>query len=150
MTENIPEGFKLFPKIPGFLETTGPLYVRYEKGAAELGLWVEEKHVNIANICHGGMLMTFADMQLGIGSQAAMGMRKFLPTMHMSCDFVAPTPLGAWLQGSTTVIKQTRKSVFATCILTADGETVFSASGIMKIPGDNGGQFSDIVLSDPS
>jgi len=141
----IPEGFEPFARLPGFLVTTGPLYVKYHDGQANLGLRVEEKHCNIAMICHGGMLMTFADMQLGVGSQVAQKLHKFLPTMHMSCDFVAPAPLGSWLEGTTTVIKQTRKSLFATCIVTADDETVFSASGIMKIPGDSG-QFSDIVF----
>ena len=148
MKNKIPEGFVPFPKMPGFLETTGPLYVNYTDTEARLGVLIEEKHVNIANICHGGMIMTLADMQLGIGAQAALKMRKFLPTMHMSGDFVAPTPLGAWLEGRTEVIKATRKSIFATCILTADGETVFSGSGIMKIPGDKSGQFADIMISD--
>lgn len=148
MNENIPEGFEPFTRLPGFLELVGPLYVKYNDEGARLGMRVEDKHVNIANICHGGMIMTFADMQLGVGAQAAMQIRKFLPTVHMDGDFVAPTPLGAWLEGETKVIKMTRKTVFATCILTADGETVFSGSGIMKIPGDNGGQFSDIMISE--
>lgn len=150
MNNKIPEGFVPFPKMPGFLETTGPLYVNYTDTEARLGILVEKKHVNIANICHGGMIMTLADMQLGIGSQAVLKMRKFLPTMHMSGDFVAPTPLGAWLEGSTQVTKATRKTIFATCTLTADGEIVFSGSGIMKIPGDSGGQFADIMISERS
>ncbi|WP_169543387.1 PaaI family thioesterase [Sneathiella aquimaris] len=145
METSVPEGFELFNGIVGFVETTGPLYVKYEGGQAYCGLRIQDKHCNIANICHGGMLMTFADMQLGIGSQVANKIGKFLPTVHMSCDFVSPAPNGAWLEGRTTVIKQTRKTIFATCILTADGENVFSGTGIMKIPGDNG-QFKDIVL----
>ncbi len=145
MSNPVPTGFELFDGIVGFVETTGPLYVKHENGQAYCGLRIEDRHCNIANICHGGMLMTFADMQLGIGSQVANKIGKFLPTVHMSCDFVAPAPNGAWLEGRTEVIKQTRKTVFATCILTADGENVFSASGIMKIPGDSG-QFKDIVL----
>nr|WP_240953389.1 PaaI family thioesterase [Sneathiella chinensis] len=120
--------------------------MKTEEGKAILGLRVEERHCNIADICHGGMLMTFADMQLGVGSQFETKVGKFLPTVHMSCDFVAPAPLGCWLEGRTTVLKQTRKTIFATCLLTADGETVFSASGIMKIPGDGNGKFNDIVL----
>jgi uncharacterized protein (TIGR00369 family) len=142
---NIPEGFEPFTRLPGFLVTTGPLYVKYEQDQAHLGLRVEDKHCNIANICHGGMLMTFADMQLGVGAQYVQKLHRFLPTVHMSCDFVAPAPVGSWLEGTTLVVKQTRKTLFATCLLAVDGETVFSASGIMKIPGDKG-QFSDIVF----
>lgn len=148
MSNEVPEGFKKFDIYMGFIGTTGPLYVKYEDEQAFCGLRIDEKHCNIAKICHGGMLMTFADMQLGIGSQVVTKVNRFLPTVHMSCDFVAPAPIGAWLEGRTEVIKQTRKTIFATCILTADGENVFSASGIMKIPGDSGGKFSDIVFPD--
>jgi len=146
MPDMIPEGFERFGLVPGFLETVGPLYIRYDEGGASLGIRITKKHVNIADICHGGMIMTLADMQLAIGAQAILNIRKFLPTVHMSGDFVAPTPLGAWLQGRTQVIKQTRKTLFATCLLTADGETVLSGTGIMKIPGDTNSAFSDIKL----
>ncbi|MAL79478.1 MAG: hypothetical protein CMN55_10250 [Sneathiella sp.] len=145
MTKTIPEGFTEFPGAMGFIELCGPLLVKYEEGAAHLGLRVGDQHCNPANICHGGLLMTFADMQLGVGAQAASGMRVFLPTVHMSCDFVAPTPNGAWLEGRTQVTRRTRSMIFATCTLTADGETVFSASGIMKIPSGNG-TFSKVAL----
>jgi uncharacterized protein (TIGR00369 family) len=146
MTNNIPEGFVEFNAGDGFLKTTGGLMIKRVDGVALLGLRVSEKHCNPANICHGGMLMTLADMQLAIGSQAAgEELHKFLPTVHMSCDFVAPTPIGSWLEGKTVVTKQTRKLVFANCVLTADGKTVFSASGILKIPSDTGA-FSDVML----
>ena len=129
----------------GFIEITGPLMIKLSDGDAYLGLRIESKHCNPANICHGGMLMTFADMQLGIGAQALTDVRKFLPTVQMSCDFVSPAPNGAWLEGRTQLVKQPRSLIFANCILTADEKTVFSCSGIMKIPSDKG-SFSDVVL----
>lgn len=145
MTKSIPEGFIEFPGTMGFIETTGGLMIKQLESDAYLGLRIEAKHCNPANICHGGMLMTFADMQLGVGAQALTGVRKFLPTVQMSCDFVSPAPSGAWLEGRTQVVKQTRSLIFATCLLTADDKTVFSGSGIMKIPSDNG-SFADVAL----
>ena len=146
MTTNTPEGFVLFPGTMGFIDTTGPLMVKLFDGGANLGLWVEEKHCNPAKICHGGMLMTIADMQLGLGSQAALGLRKFLPTIQMNCDFVAPAQMGTWLEGRTEVTRKTRRMIFATCKLTADGITVFSGSGIMKIPSEQDPNFGDVNL----
>lgn len=136
MTNNVPEGFEKFAFSRGFVDLTGPLMVRKLENDAYLGLRIEDRHCNPAMICHGGMLMTFADMQLGVGGQAIAGIRKFLPTIQMSCDFVSPAPNGAWLEGRTQLVKQTRTLLFATCLLTADGKTVFSGSGIMKIPSD--------------
>jgi len=145
MTNKAPEGFIEFPGKMGFIATTGTLMMKRVEGDAYLGLRIEDKHCNPANICHGGMLMTFADMQLGIGGQVITGVRKFLPTIQMSCDFVSPAPNGAWLEGRTQLVKQTRTLIFATCILTADGKAVFSGSGIMKIPSDTGA-YADISL----
>ncbi|MCR9214044.1 MAG: PaaI family thioesterase [Proteobacteria bacterium] len=143
MTNNVPEGFEKFAFSRGFVDLTGPLMVKKLENDAYLGLRIEDRHCNPAMICHGGMLMTFADMQLGVGGQAIAGIRKFLPTIQMSCDFVSPAPNGAWLEGRTQLTKQTRTLLFATCILTADEKTVFSASGIMKIPSDKG-TYSDV------
>jgi hypothetical protein len=67
----------------------------------------------------------------------------------MSCDFVSPVSNGAWLEGRTELIKQTRNLLFATCILTADGKNAFSGSGIMKIP-SNKGSYSDVYLAQQS
>tara|TARA_E500000305_G_C3984971_1_gene218862 strand:+ start:443 stop:880 length:438 start_codon:yes stop_codon:yes gene_type:complete len=145
MTNNAPEGFKEFEGNVGFVELTGLLMVKRVEGDAYLGLRIEDKHCNIAGICHGGMLMTFADMQLGVGALALSGLRKFIPTIQMSCDFVSPAQKGTWLQGRTQLVKQTRGLLFATCLLTADDKTVFSGSGIMKIPSDKG-RYSDASI----
>ncbi|WP_288901673.1 PaaI family thioesterase [uncultured Sneathiella sp.] len=145
MTVNVPEGFKKFEGHVGFVELTGPLWINRTDDGAYLGLRVEDKHCNIGGICHGGVLMYLADMQLGVGAQAASEVRKFLPTVQMSCDFVSPVSNGAWLEGRTQLIKQTRNLMFATCILTVDGKNAFSGSGIMKIPSDKG-SYSDVAL----
>tara|TARA_R110002095_G_scaffold120806_1_gene105147 strand:- start:1616 stop:2053 length:438 start_codon:yes stop_codon:yes gene_type:complete len=145
MTNNAPEGFKEFEGNVGFVELTGLLMVKRVEGDAYLGLRIEGKHCNIAGICHGGMLMAFADMQLGVGALALSGLRKFIPTIQMSCDFVSPAQKGTWLQGRTQLVKQTRGLLFATCLLTADDKTVFSGSGIMKIPSDKG-RYSDASI----
>ncbi|TNE42015.1 MAG: PaaI family thioesterase [Alphaproteobacteria bacterium] len=139
MTMDAPDGFKVFEGNMGFVELTGLLMVRRVEDNAFLGLRVEEKHCNIGGICHGGMLMTFADMQLGVGAHAIVDIgNKFTPTVQMSCDFVAPALKGQWLEGTTEVVRQTRSLLFATCQITADGATVFSGSGIMKIPSGTG------------
>src|SRR6185437_6901924 len=79
-----------------------------------LGFRVEERHCNPAKICHGGMLMTFADMQLPFGIRLqALSDPGFLPTVSLSAEFMAPAPLGSWVQGRTDVLKTTRNLAFA-------------------------------------
>jgi acyl-coenzyme A thioesterase PaaI-like protein len=134
----VPAGFVPLP-FKGdehFLSLTGPLYAKREDKKLVLGFRVEQRHCNIASICHGGMLMTFADMQLGLGarfdSEEDFG---FMPTVSMTSDFLAPAPLGAWVEGRTDLLRATRNFLFCQCIVSSNGAPAMRASGIMKLGG---------------
>ncbi|HTO40159.1 MAG TPA: PaaI family thioesterase [Rhizomicrobium sp.] len=141
----IPDGFSALSLGDwGFIPANGPLYGKQDEGHFLLGFRVEDRHCNPARICHGGMLMTFADMQLPFGIRLqAVADPGFLPTVSMSAEFMAPAPLGAWVEGRTDVLKTTRNLAFAQCLVTADGAPVLRASGIFKMASTKG----DAVLS---
>ncbi len=130
----IPEGFIELPFNYGFIGVNGPLYAKRDGGQLRLGLRVEERHCNPMGIAHGGMLVTFADMQLPLASRYQAGLPdNFLPTINLSVDFLAPARMGAWVEGETQVMRRTKNLVFAQCTVTADGEPSLRASGIFKI-----------------
>jgi len=121
--------------LAGFMETNGPLWGRLaEDGLPVMGFRVELRHCNPMQICHGGMLMTFADMLLGFTCGVAAGGRKFMPTVNLTGDYVGPAPLGAWVEGHGRLLRQTRNLSFAEAMITADGAPCLRTSGIMKIP----------------
>jgi uncharacterized protein (TIGR00369 family) len=131
----IPPGFKPLPTMGGFLETNGPLYVRHEGDLVRLGFRVEARHTNPVGICHGGMMATFCDMLMPISihrKSKEVGMR-FLPTINLQIDYLAPAPLGAWVEGEAEVLKVTRSLIFGQGLVTADGEIAVRVSGIFKI-----------------
>jgi uncharacterized protein (TIGR00369 family) len=130
-----PDGFIALPFGPNgtFLEINGPLYGKRESERLVLGFRVERRHSNPVKICHGGMLMTFADMVLAIATIFETRLDRFLPTVNLTGDFLAPAPLGAWVEGRTRVLRQTRSLVFAECLVTADDVPVLRTSGIFKI-----------------
>lgn len=132
---DIPAGFAELPFRTGFVGVNGPLHVRRgDDGRLHLGFRVEERHCNPMRIAHGGMLVTFADMQLPFGARFQAGLPdNFLPTINLSVDFLASAKLGAWVEGSTDVLRRTKNLVFAQCHVTADGEPCLRASGIFKI-----------------
>lgn len=134
MTE-IPDGFTELPFRTGFIAANGPLYFKRDgDGLLRLGFRVEERHCNPMGMAHGGMLVTFADMQLPFGARLQGGLAdNFLPTISLSIDFLAPAKLGAWVEGETQVLRKTRNLVFAQCTVAADGEPALRASGIFKI-----------------
>jgi uncharacterized protein (TIGR00369 family) len=128
----IPAGFVELPST-GFVQVNGPLYGRMERGRFTLGFRVEERHCNPWGICHGGMLMTLADMTLALGANLQERLHRFLPTVKLEGDFVAPAPRGAWLEGRCEVLRVTSNLVFAQGGISTAGMAVLRASAIMKV-----------------
>jgi len=132
---NIPAGFKPLPRMGEFIEINGPLYLKHEGDRVQVGFRVEGRHTNTMRICHGGMMASFCDMLLPLSvhrKSLEVGMR-FLPTISLQIDYLAPAPLGAWVQGEAQVLRTTRSLVFAQGLVEADGTPVARVSGIFKI-----------------
>ena len=134
ITPAAPAGWIPFAINDGFIGVNGPLYVRREGDGVVLGLRVEMRHCNPNKVCHGGMLMTFADMMLPIGARFAANLPAiFLPTINLTMDYLAPAPLGSWIEGRTRLLRVTRNLVFADGVIT-DGETIVArTNGTFKI-----------------
>jgi uncharacterized protein (TIGR00369 family) len=132
---DVPSGFVPLAIGGEFMALNGPLHVRVAGGRAQLGFRVLPRHTNPMNICHGGMLASFGDMLLPVcihRQSPEVGLR-FLPTISLQIDYLAPAPLGAWVQGEADVLRVTRTMVFAQGLVQADGTPVMRVSGIFKI-----------------
>jgi uncharacterized protein (TIGR00369 family) len=117
-----------------FVEMAGPMYGRRRDGVFTLGFLVEPRHCNAIGVCHGGMIATVCDMLLTVGSNIQSNQSRFLPTVSMTCDFLAPAREGAWVEGHVTVLRVTRNLVFSSALLDIPGEgPVARASGVMKL-----------------
>lgn len=136
MSRAIPDGFVAL-RLPAnpFIEACGPLYGRRDGDGLMLGLRVERRHCNPGGSCHGGMLGTLADMLLVLGASARAGGRYAL-TVSLNCDFIAPAPEGAWIDGRLQVLRATRSLIFCQGTLAVDGEPVLRLSGIAKPGGE--------------
>jgi len=130
----IPAGFAPLRLQVGLLGTIGPLYGKWAENRLVLGFRVEMRHCNPGNVAHGGMLATFADMLLPLSarlqSSADLG---FLPTVNLTCDYLAPAPLGSWVEGRAETVRVTRNLLFAQGVASADGEPALRANGIFRI-----------------
>ena len=139
----IPEGFKPRNFGDGFISANGPLYTRRGERGLVMGFRVEPRHCNPMKICHGGMMATFCDMLLPMSAhlQAKELAGRFLPTISLQVDYLAPSPLGSWVQGEGQVLRVTRSLVFMQGLVTADGQNVARVSGTFKL----GPLFEDAV-----
>ena len=135
---------------PTFNTHIGNLYVkRGEKGTRDefvMGFRVQQHMCNPAGGLHGGMMMTVADLVGTMGGGTLVGLRKFLPTVSMTFDFVAPAKVGDWVEGRAVVVRQTRSLLFTDISLTVGEERFLRASQIAKIPSGEGQAFGKARL----
>ena len=135
---DVPAGFsRIDLPTNAFMSANGPVYVKMEGKQLVLGLYVEDKHCSSIGLCHGGMLMTLADLILTIGVNVQANLFRFLPTVSVTCDFLGTAPKGSWLEARVTVLRTTRNLAFAQGLITlADESPVARISGILKIGGE--------------
>ena len=86
-------------------------------------------------------MMTMADLVGSDGRHHVTGLRKFVPTINMTFDFVAPAKIGDWVEGRCEVVRVTRSLLFTNIYLTVGEEKILRASGIFKIPSGDGQVF---------
>jgi len=131
----VPPGFRPLEAGGPFMGVNGPLYLYHEGEVVKLGLRVQQRHVNPMGNMHGGMTATFCDMllPLSVHHKSPEVGHRFLPTISLQIDYLAPAPLGCWLEGTGELLRATRRLVFAQGLVTADGVPCARASGVFKI-----------------
>jgi acyl-coenzyme A thioesterase PaaI-like protein len=130
MQHSVPSGFELIDLGGGFAETFGPVYLCRETGT--LGFRVAPHHLNPVNVCNGGAMATFADMQIGVVMRGAGTATGHAPTISLSIDYLGTAPLGSWVEAAVEMIKTTRNMVFTQALITANGEIVARSNGIYR------------------
>lgn len=116
-----------------FDETAGPYWARRENGVRVVGLLGEERHGNgYVGTVHGGVLMTFADIALGMGVVDAADTRDCV-TLQLQMQFTASAPIGSFLTCRPELVRRTSQVVFMRGLIMAGERTVASADGLWKL-----------------
>jgi uncharacterized protein (TIGR00369 family) len=132
---DIPEGFRVIPRLSPFNTLVGPLYERRDGNALSVGLRIEAKHTNSRGICHGGVLATLADLALGYAMLASTGGKAELVTAQLSIDYAGAAKIGDWIESSVEIQRIGTRLAFANCYLVAAGQRIVRASAIFARSG---------------
>ncbi|MFW2829190.1 PaaI family thioesterase [Sphingomonas sp. ID0503] len=135
----VPDDGRHWEQVTGcgaFADHVGPLYMTLDAldagEAVRFGFRVADHHCNPRPICHGGMLSTFADIALARGIRVVSDIPAPLPTITMSLDYLAPAPLGAWVDARVSVTRIGGGTCFAQALMYAGETPVLRASGVYK------------------
>ena len=129
----IPEGFSVLDKGLGFSDALRPIY-RCDGNPPSVGIVVQHTHTNLLNICHGGVLMTLADVGASWAVNHARGEVLPAPTLNLTFDFISAAKLGEWLQVDVDRISLKRSMGFASGVISSGNRTICRFSGSFFFP----------------
>ena len=130
-TAVIPAGFSTLNWTRGFGRQIGPLYENHlPETKTVLGFRVEEYHTNGMANCHGGMLMSFADMAWGrvISNQREIGW----VTVRLTTDFLSGAHMGEWIEGASEIIAEQDDVFTVRGRIWCGDRTLITGTGVYK------------------
>ncbi len=143
----VPEGFIVLPLGLGFTDAMSPIYRRVEGESASIGMVVGPQHSNTMGICHGGALMTLADIAAATGVNVAQGSRGGTPTINLSLDFISAARMGQWIQADIHLVTLKRRFGFSSGAIVNSAGVVARFNGTFYLP-DHKGMVKPEALGD--
>ena len=118
---------------PGFLKNNGGLLFRkINNNKFEFKTKIKKKHLNRAQITHGGYICSIIDAGSGTAAYYCAKSKQCV-TISLNIKFIDPTKLNDEIIGIVSVEKKTNSLVFLNCILKSKNKVVALSSGIWKI-----------------
>lgn len=130
---DVPEGFRELEEGLGFTDVLRPVY-RKEGDPPTIGMFVQDRHTNLLRICHGGVLMTLADVGAAWAVNSARGEPLPAPTINLSFDFIAAAREGDWLEARADRAVARRRFGFSSGVVTSGERVICRFSGTFYLP----------------
>ena len=140
--EPVPEGFEELPPRLGFTDCLKPCYRNVTEDEVRFGLVVLPQHGNMLGICHGGVLMTLADIAAGNGVNLARGVVAGSPTINLSMDFISAARQGQWIEARIEQVELKRLFGFCSGGIYSSKGVVARFNGTFYFP-DHDGMWKD-------
>jgi uncharacterized protein (TIGR00369 family) len=126
-----PEGFVPVQRGGEFGASLGLLYVKRDGAGAVLAIRVEKRHLNSQGVVHGGFLLTFADIALGMVVAEAQEPPEPARTVNLTADFLDVAKEGDFVEARVDLQKVGGRLAFASCQLWVGERRILRASGVL-------------------
>lgn len=144
--EQVPEGYKPLPEGLGFTDNLAPCYRRLQGEELRFGLLVDQQHANSMGICHGGALMTLADIAAASWANMARGIIAGAPTVNLSMDFISAAKKGQWIEAQLEGVNLKRLFGFSRGVIVNQKGVVARFNATFYFP-DHPGMSQDGVVN---
>ncbi len=134
MPDAAPSGYHQRTWSKGFGNQIGPIFERAPgDGSYALAFSVGEQHTNGMGICHGGMLMAFADM--AFGRVISVQRQRYWVTVRLLTDFVSSAQKGDWVEGNAEIVGDEDDMISVRGRIWVGDRTVLSGTALFKVLG---------------
>ncbi|HLT98295.1 MAG TPA: PaaI family thioesterase [Burkholderiaceae bacterium] len=115
----------------GLMSTLGPLLSRREGDSWVYGLRLDERHLNLAGIVHGGTFTTLLDHAISTIAWERSG-KQACVTVQLNTSFMKPARAGQLLAARAQLHHASGSMLFLDATLHADEVLVATAQAVMK------------------
>lgn len=127
------EGWRQVPAVH-YSAAIGPTFVKLIDGKVTAALLAQDHLANDnLGIVHGGAMMTFADMAMGIGVGHAIDGKATFVTAHLAVQFTSAARIGDVITCQPEVVRKTSSMVFIRGLIVVGDRVVASCDGIFKL-----------------
>lgn len=130
---SIPAGFVPANFSPGYLDLSGPYFIRRDEGGTRLGLLVGESHANYLGVAHGGVLATFADVALSFAVHDSERPALAVVSTTLTVNFLAGTRSGDWLEATCRLDRKGKRVAYCSGEIRRGDEVLMTMTGVYTI-----------------
>lgn len=129
----IPDGFVPARFSPGFLEATGPFFLKPGVGSTIIGCRMSDQHMNFTGVAHGGFLATLADIALSLQLYDSTEAKMPVATVAMTTNFLGAAKWGEWVEAIGTIDRIGGRLAYAHGSIRSDDRLLMTMSGVFTI-----------------
>ena len=127
------EKFEQISLKPGFMKHNGGVLFRnISESEYEFKTIINENHLNVAGITHGGYLSALVDAGAGTAAHRSADNAPCV-TISLDLKFIGVSKVNDEIIGHVKILKKTKTLVFLFCELKCNDKIITSASGVWKI-----------------
>jgi acyl-coenzyme A thioesterase 13 len=129
----VPDGFVPARFSPGFLEVSGPYFLKRDAGLTTIGCRILPQHMNYIDVAHGGVLATLADVALSFVLYDSSKQKMPVSTVSMTTNFLGGAKLGDWVEASAIVDRIGKRLAYVHGSIHCEDRILMTMNGVYSI-----------------
>jgi acyl-coenzyme A thioesterase 13 len=133
MKEAAPSDFEPARFAKGFLDRSGPYFLRRDPDCIVVGLRIEDGHLNYVGVAHGGVLTSLADVALSLQVHALEVPSLSPVTNSLTTNFIGAARLGDWLEAHTRIDQIGKRLAHTSGQIRRGEDLIMTMTGVFSI-----------------